>query len=131
MASQEQFTNYYLKNEESKVASAQQVKSKQTILPSNHFHSVSAAGQSSHASSQAKNSLRTKSKVAEDSDDSDFEEAPDQRAILQVLANLPGITATDSMGYRIEEIRGQHHSMFVEPEYVRGAEYRDFHEGSR
>ena len=40
--------------------------------------------------------------MGNDSDDSDFEEAPDQRAILQSLANLPGITATDSMGYRIE-----------------------------
>lgn len=44
MASQEQFTNYYIKNEEAKVASAQQVKNKQNILPGNHYHSVSAAG---------------------------------------------------------------------------------------
>lgn len=35
----------------------------------------------------------------------DFEEPPDQRAILHVLSNLPGISATDSRSYRIEALR--------------------------
>ncbi|MEN9797842.1 MAG: hypothetical protein RL653_1538 [Pseudomonadota bacterium] len=30
------------------------------------------------------------------------------------------------MGYRLEEIRGKHHSMFVEPGYARGADYKKF-----
>ena len=37
--------------------------------------------------------------------DSDFEEPPDQRAILTILSNLPGITASDSRSYRIEALR--------------------------
>ena len=37
--------------------------------------------------------------------DEDFEEPPEQRAILKSLANLPGITASDSMSYRIEALR--------------------------
>ena len=31
-----------------------------------------------------------------------------------------------ALGYHQSEIVGQHHSMFVEPEYVRSAEYREF-----
>ena len=38
-------------------------------------------------------------------DDEDFEEPPDQRALPHFLQNLPGVTATDSMGYRIEALR--------------------------
>ena len=30
------------------------------------------------------------------------------------------------MGYRLDEIRGQHHSIFVEPDYRNSAEYREF-----
>ena len=44
-------------------------------------------------------------KAAIQSDDSDFEEPPEQRAILKSLANIPGISATDSMSYRIEALR--------------------------
>ena len=40
-----------------------------------------------------------------DSDDEDFEEPPDQRAILHVLSTLPGISASDSRSYRIEALR--------------------------
>ena len=40
-----------------------------------------------------------------DSDGSDFEEPPEERAILRVLQTLPGITATDSRSYRIEALR--------------------------
>ena len=34
----------------------------------------------------------------------------------------------DAMGYRLSEIEGQHHSMFVEPGYAKGAEYKSFWE---
>jgi methyl-accepting chemotaxis protein len=46
--------------------------------------------------------------------------------------NLDGtvITANDNflntLGYRLDEIKGQHHSMFVEPAYRASAEYRQF-----
>ncbi len=40
------------------------------------------------------------------------------------------ITANDNflntVGYSLEEIKGKHHSMFVDPEYVAGAEYKEF-----
>jgi methyl-accepting chemotaxis protein len=32
----------------------------------------------------------------------------------------------DTMGYTLKEIRGQHHSMFVEPSYAQSQEYKDF-----
>jgi len=41
----------------------------------------------------------------QDVDDDYFEEPPEQRAILKSLANIPGITASDSMSYRIEALR--------------------------
>jgi methyl-accepting chemotaxis protein len=31
-----------------------------------------------------------------------------------------------TLGYRLEEIKGKHHSMFVEPTYAAGAEYKQF-----
>jgi methyl-accepting chemotaxis protein len=40
------------------------------------------------------------------------------------------ITANDNflktLGYTLAEIRGKHHSMFVDPDYAKGAEYREF-----
>lgn len=40
------------------------------------------------------------------------------------------LTANDNflkaMGYRLEEVVGKHHSMFVEPEYRNSAEYKEF-----
>ena len=36
-----------------------------------------------------------------------------------------------AMGYRLEEIQGQHHKMFVEPDYEASAEYRAFWETMR
>ena len=40
------------------------------------------------------------------------------------------ITANENflnvMGYRLDEVKGRHHSMFVEPAYKAGAEYRQF-----
>lgn len=46
--------------------------------------------------------------------------------------NLDGIILTanqnflDAMGYSLDEIQGQHHSMFAEPEYAKSQEYKDF-----
>ena len=34
----------------------------------------------------------------------------------------------DVMGYTLDEVRGQHHSMFAEPEYAKSPEYRRFWE---
>src|SRR3954462_12002187 len=48
--------------------------------------------------------------------------------------NLDGTILTanenflNTLGYRLEEIKGQHHSMFVEPGYRAGDEYRRFWE---
>lgn len=39
------------------------------------------------------------------SDDDDFEEPADKRVVPNFLQNLPGVSATDSMGYRIEALR--------------------------
>jgi len=40
------------------------------------------------------------------------------------------ITANDNflavMGYELSEVQGKHHSMFADPEFARGQEYRDF-----
>ena len=41
--------------------------------------------------------------------------------ILQANANF-----LQTLGYTLEEIRGKHHSMFVDPEHVRSSTYRDF-----
>ena len=32
----------------------------------------------------------------------------------------------NALGYTLQEVQGKHHSMFVEPEYGRSADYRDF-----
>ncbi len=42
----------------------------------------------------------------------------------KILAANPGFCAV--MGYDLPEIMGQHHSMFVEAEYARSTDYRDF-----
>ncbi|MCC9624306.1 PAS domain-containing methyl-accepting chemotaxis protein [Thalassospira sp. MA62] len=41
--------------------------------------------------------------------------------ILNANANF-----LDAMGYELDEIKGQHHRMFVKPEYAQTAEYADF-----
>jgi hypothetical protein len=38
-------------------------------------------------------------------DEENFDEPEEQRAIPSFLINLPGVTSTDSMGYRIEALR--------------------------
>ena len=38
-------------------------------------------------------------------EDENYEEPEDQRAIPSFLLNIPGVTSTDSMGYRIEALR--------------------------
>jgi len=32
----------------------------------------------------------------------------------------------NTVGYRLDEIKGKHHSMFVDPEYARSSEYKEF-----
>jgi methyl-accepting chemotaxis protein len=54
------------------------------------------------------------------------------KALAVIEFNLDGtiITANENflmtMGYRLEEIKGKDHSMFVEPSYRASAEYRNF-----
>ncbi len=51
--------------------------------------------------------------------------------------NLDGTIVTanpnflNAMGYRLDEIQGKHHSMFVDPELRERAEYREFWEALR
>lgn len=51
-------------------------------------------------------------------------------AIIEFDAKGKILTANENfcsaMGYRVDEIRGQHHQMFVEPDYARSAEYTAF-----
>ncbi len=52
------------------------------------------------------------------------------QAIIEFKLDGTIITANENflqtMGYRLEEIQGQHHSMFTEPGYKDTAEYREF-----
>ena len=52
------------------------------------------------------------------------------QAIIEFTTNGEVITANENflaaVGYRLEEIRGQHHRLFVEPAYGRSAEYEAF-----
>ena len=57
-----------------------------------------------------------------------------RKALAVIEFNMDGtiITANDNfldaMGYTLAEVQGRHHSMFAEPEYKAGAEYRAFWE---
>ncbi|MET1028108.1 MAG: PAS domain-containing methyl-accepting chemotaxis protein [Dongiaceae bacterium] len=57
------------------------------------------------------------------------------QAVIEFELDGTIITANDSflsvLGYRLEEIKGKHHSMFVEPGYRDSAEYRRFWERLR
>jgi methyl-accepting chemotaxis protein len=52
------------------------------------------------------------------------------QAMIEFTTTGEILTANDNflnaMGYRLEEIRGQHHRMFCEPAYAASSEYRDF-----
>jgi methyl-accepting chemotaxis protein len=52
------------------------------------------------------------------------------QAVIQFNMDGTVITANDlflnALGYRLEDIRGKHHSLFVEPSYANGGEYREF-----
>ncbi|EKS36023.1 methyl-accepting chemotaxis protein [Afipia clevelandensis] len=60
-----------------------------------------------------------------------------QKSQAVIEFNLDGtiITANENflatLGYRLDEIEGKHHSMFVEPDYRNSAEYRQFWEALR
>ena len=111
----EQYNNY-ISNEEVKMApGSSQVKKRNMVQQSSHSHNVnsSASAQGVNApvvaqhphGQQAQSQAVLDKREDIDSDGSDFEEPPDQRAILHVLQNLPGISATDSRSYRIEALR--------------------------
>ena len=67
-------------------------------------------------------------------------ESPDAQIILKALDQSLAIIEFDAsgkiqwandafcktMGYALSEIRGQHHSMFVDPQFAQSAEYREF-----
>jgi hypothetical protein len=62
--------------------------------------------------SQVQSRLSNNEGVADDDEDDDssdednlHEEPPDMRVSPEFLKNLPGVQASDSMGYRIEALR--------------------------
>src|SRR5690348_12922881 len=71
--------------------------------------------------------------------------AADTRATIEALGRSQAIIEFDldgtirhanakfleAMGYTLDEIRGKHHSIFVEPAYRESAEYREFWERLR
>ncbi|MDR6668182.1 methyl-accepting chemotaxis protein [Rhizobium sp. 1399] len=52
------------------------------------------------------------------------------QAVIEFTPDGEILLANDNflsvMGYRLEEIRGKHHSMFCEPDYVRSEAYKEF-----
>ncbi len=52
------------------------------------------------------------------------------QAVIEFKMDGTVLSANDNfltaLGYRLEEIQGQHHSMFVEPAYKQSSEYREF-----
>jgi methyl-accepting chemotaxis protein len=52
------------------------------------------------------------------------------QAIIEFKPDGTILTANENflktMGYTLDEIRGHHHSLFVEPSYRESAEYRNF-----
>lgn len=52
------------------------------------------------------------------------------QAVIEFALDGTILQANDNflqaVGYRLEEIQGKHHSLFVDPEHARSAEYRDF-----
>jgi methyl-accepting chemotaxis protein len=83
-----------------------------------------------------RNSVRSaagKTGSSQDSDDTAKVEAIDRvQAIIEFNMDGTIITANDNflgaMGYRLDEVQGQHHSIFVEPEFKASLEYREFWE---
>ncbi|MGY8876628.1 MAG: PAS domain-containing protein, partial [Pseudoalteromonas sp.] len=51
-------------------------------------------------------------------------------AVIEFEPNGKIITANmnflNAMGYRLEEVQGQHHSMFVDPDEAQGNDYKNF-----
>ena len=52
------------------------------------------------------------------------------QAVIEFALDGTILQANDNflqaMGYRLEEIQGKHHALFVDPEHARSTEYRDF-----
>lgn len=72
----------------------------------------------------------TEQKVRNTEFESQIEAITSTQAVVQF--NLQGeildanAIFLDVMGYSLDEVRGRHHRIFVDPEYARGAEYADF-----
>jgi methyl-accepting chemotaxis protein len=66
-------------------------------------------------------------KVASMNNESQLAEANRTQAVIEFEANGTIITANDNflncVGYRLDEIKGKHHRMFVDPGYAAGADY--------
>ncbi len=70
------------------------------------------------------------------------QQAADHRAQIEAISRVQAVIAFNldgtiidananflsTVGYRLDEIVGQHHSMFCDPDYVRTADYRQFWE---
>jgi methyl-accepting chemotaxis protein len=61
---------------------------------------------------------------------SELEAINRSQAVIEFNMDGTIITANDNflgaMGYSLDQVQGEHHSMFVEPEYARSKEYKDF-----
>ncbi|MGB1091573.1 MAG: PAS domain S-box protein, partial [Oceanobacter sp.] len=57
------------------------------------------------------------------------------QAVIEFDTNGTILDANDNflnvMGYRLDEIRGQHHSLFVEPDYASSSDYQRFWDNLR
>lgn len=64
--------------------------------------------------------------------DARFEAVSRSQAVIEFKLDGTILTANDNflktLGYSLDEIRGKHHSMFVEPSYAASADYRAFWE---
>jgi methyl-accepting chemotaxis protein len=69
-------------------------------------------------------------KVADDNNKRQLEELNRTQAVIEFTADGKVVTANDNflrtMGYTLEEIRGRHHSLFIDPTYRETEQYRQF-----
>lgn len=103
---QEQYNNYVAGEEVKFTSNPHPIKKRNEVKTTHQSHNVghsSSISNRQHVPQVQSQALLEKPGI--DSEDEDFEEPPEQRAILKSLANLPGITASDSMSYRIEALR--------------------------
>ncbi|MFQ5731534.1 MAG: methyl-accepting chemotaxis protein, partial [Planctomycetaceae bacterium] len=72
----------------------------------------------------------TEQKLAAAENAGKMEAVDKAQAVIEFELDGTIITANENflnvVGYRLDEIQGQHHSLFVEPEFARSAEYQEF-----